>query len=127
MAKIDDRKSIKCSFCGKPQSLVNRLIAGNGSYICDECVRLCMIYNYVNDALCVLGAVVENAFRVKDSDIRTATDFDVGEPFIEVRLALSIRIGQIVRVALAAGIAALKILLRHKRQQKKMLKEQLAA
>lgn len=42
MAKLDDKKSIKCSFCGKPQSLVNRLIAGNGSYICDECVRLCM-------------------------------------------------------------------------------------
>ncbi len=42
MAKTDDRKSIRCSFCGKPQSLVERLIAGNGSYICDECVKLCM-------------------------------------------------------------------------------------
>ena len=42
MAKTDDKKSIRCSFCGKPQSLVSRLIAGNGSYICDECVRLCM-------------------------------------------------------------------------------------
>ena len=41
MAKTDDRRSIRCSFCGKPQSLVNRLIAGNGAYICDECVRLC--------------------------------------------------------------------------------------
>lgn len=86
-----------------------------------------MIYNYVNDALCVLGAIAENSFRVKDSDIRTATDFNVGEPFIEIRLALSIRIGQIVHVTLATGIAALKILLRHKRKQKKMLKEQRAA
>ena len=42
MPRSDDRKSIRCSFCGKPQSLVNRLIAGNGSYICDECVRMCM-------------------------------------------------------------------------------------
>ncbi len=43
MAKSDEtRRSIRCSFCGKPQSLVNRLIAGNGSYICDECVRMCM-------------------------------------------------------------------------------------
>lgn len=40
--KSDDKKNIRCSFCGKPQSQVNRLIAGNGSYICDECVRLCM-------------------------------------------------------------------------------------
>ena len=42
MARNDERRSIRCSFCGKPQSLVNRLIAGNGSYICDECVRMCM-------------------------------------------------------------------------------------
>ncbi len=42
MASNNDRRSIRCSFCGKPQSLVNRLIAGNGSYICDECVRMCV-------------------------------------------------------------------------------------
>ncbi len=42
MAKFDDNKNIRCSFCGKPQPLVERMIAGNGSYICDECVRLCM-------------------------------------------------------------------------------------
>lgn len=34
-------KMIRCSFCGKPQSLTERLIAGNGAYICDECVRMC--------------------------------------------------------------------------------------
>ena len=33
---------ICCSFCGKPQSVANRLIAGSGVYICDACVRLCM-------------------------------------------------------------------------------------
>ncbi len=33
---------ICCSFCGKPQSLADRLIAGSGVYICDACVRLCM-------------------------------------------------------------------------------------
>lgn len=42
MARNDNREAPRCSFCGKPQSLVHRLIAGNGSYICDECVRLCM-------------------------------------------------------------------------------------
>ena len=47
MANSEDRRSIRCSFCGKPQSLVNRLIAGNGSYICDDCVRMCM--NIVED------------------------------------------------------------------------------
>lgn len=42
MPRTDGTKTIRCSFCGKPQNEVNRLIAGNGSYICDECVRLCM-------------------------------------------------------------------------------------
>ncbi len=47
MASNEGRRSIRCSFCGKPQSLVNRLIAGNGSYICDDCVRMCM--NIIED------------------------------------------------------------------------------
>ena len=42
MARTDDRKSIRCSFCGKTQNQVGRLIAGNGAYICDECIQLCM-------------------------------------------------------------------------------------
>ena len=33
---------VRCSFCGKPQSQAERLISGNGVYICDECVELCM-------------------------------------------------------------------------------------
>ena len=36
------RKSIKCSFCGKPQSLAEKLIAGNDVYICEDCVMTCM-------------------------------------------------------------------------------------
>jgi DNA-directed RNA polymerase subunit RPC12/RpoP len=31
----------KCSFCGKSQDQVQRLIAGPGAYICDECIALC--------------------------------------------------------------------------------------
>lgn len=42
MARIDDRKSVRCSFCGKTQNQTGRLIAGNGAYICDECIQLCM-------------------------------------------------------------------------------------
>ena len=34
--------TLRCSFCGKPQNLVDRMIAGNHAYICDECVKLCM-------------------------------------------------------------------------------------
>ena len=41
MAKIDER-NVRCSFCGKNQNQVKRLIAGDGVYICNECVQLCM-------------------------------------------------------------------------------------
>ena len=34
--------NVYCSFCGKPQEMVGRLIAGNGVYICDRCIDLCM-------------------------------------------------------------------------------------
>ena len=42
MANKNNDKDIYCSFCGKPQDMVGRLIAGNGVYICDRCVELCM-------------------------------------------------------------------------------------
>lgn len=42
MFKFDDKNSVKCSFCGKAQEQVKKLIAGPGVYICDECVELCM-------------------------------------------------------------------------------------
>ncbi|ENK1244687.1 ATP-dependent Clp protease ATP-binding subunit ClpX [Clostridium sp. FAM 1755] len=41
MSKIDEKKQLKCSFCGKTQDQVRRLIAGPGVYICDECIELC--------------------------------------------------------------------------------------
>lgn len=41
MPKQDNNKQYKCSFCGKHQDQVKRIIAGPGVYICDECVELC--------------------------------------------------------------------------------------
>ena len=41
MAKNDIPKSVKCSFCGKTQDNVRKIIAGPGVYICNECVGLC--------------------------------------------------------------------------------------
>lgn len=41
MAKNDERGTVKCSFCGKSQDEVNRVIAGPGVYICNECIELC--------------------------------------------------------------------------------------
>ena len=41
MAKYDEKGSVKCSFCGKSQDEVHRVIAGPGVYICSECIELC--------------------------------------------------------------------------------------
>lgn len=41
MSRYDEKKQLKCSFCGKTQEQVKRLVAGPGVYICDECIELC--------------------------------------------------------------------------------------
>ena len=41
MAKYEGSELLKCSFCGKSQKQVKKLIAGPGVYICDECIDLC--------------------------------------------------------------------------------------
>ncbi len=43
MARENDKeRTVHCSFCGKTQEQVDKLIAGPGVYICDECIELCM-------------------------------------------------------------------------------------
>ncbi len=42
MARVGETGDLlKCSFCGKSQKQVKKLIAGPGVYICDECIGLC--------------------------------------------------------------------------------------
>ena len=40
-SKFDETKQLKCSFCGKGQEQVRRLVSGPNVYICDECIELC--------------------------------------------------------------------------------------
>ena len=42
MNKKNDKDSLFCSFCGKNQKEVKKLIAGPTVFVCDECVELCM-------------------------------------------------------------------------------------
>ena len=53
MARVGESGDLlKCSFCGKSQKQVKKLIAGPGVYICDECIELCneIIESEVDDA-----------------------------------------------------------------------------
>lgn len=58
MAKYDD-KQLRCSFCGKPQDQVRRLIAGPNVFICDECIELCQ--------------------EIIDEEFIESLDYDLGE------------------------------------------------
>ena len=55
---------LKCSFCGKPQHQVIKLIAGPGVYICDQCIDLC---NQI-----IVEEVGKPHERVLDTDIEEA-------------------------------------------------------
>src|SRR5690625_4949765 len=53
MARVGESGDLlKCSFCGKSQKQVKKLIAGPGVYICDECIELCneIIESEIDDA-----------------------------------------------------------------------------
>ena len=63
MAKNDTPKSVKCSFCGKTQENVKRIIAGPGVYICNECIGLC------ND-------IIENEYYEEEEDSYTLAGLD---------------------------------------------------
>ena len=58
MAKNDTPKGVKCSFCGKTQESVKKIIAGPGVYICNECVGLC-------------NEIIESEYYMDDDDTYT--------------------------------------------------------
>ena len=63
MTKNDTPKSVKCSFCGKAQESVRKIIAGPGVYICNECIGLC------ND-------IIENEYNEEDEESYTLAGLD---------------------------------------------------
>lgn len=58
MSKNDTPKGVKCSFCGKTQESVRKIIAGPGVYICNECIGLC-------------NEIIESEYYVDDEDTYT--------------------------------------------------------
>ena len=58
MAKNDTPKGVKCSFCGKTQDSVRKIVAGPGVYICNECIELC-------------NEIIESEYYEDDNDTYT--------------------------------------------------------
>jgi ATP-dependent protease Clp ATPase subunit len=54
----NDKKLLRCSFCGKNQQQVRALVAGPHVFICDECVGACVAYLPLRSKLSVFSAIV---------------------------------------------------------------------
>jgi ATP-dependent Clp protease ATP-binding subunit ClpX len=88
MPKFDEKKQLKCSFCGKNQDQVRRLIAGPGVYICDECIELCseiIVDEFQGDVELDLGAIPKPAEIKKYID-----EYVVGQNQAKKSLAVAV-------------------------------------
>ena len=98
MPKDGERKTIRCSFCGKTQSQAKRLIAGNDAFICDECVQLCQdiigedFYNETPDERGSAGAGLITAEKMpKPKEIKAVLDeYIIGQDRAKVALAVAV-------------------------------------
>jgi len=89
MAKFgDSAELVKCSFCGKSQKAVKKLIAGPGVYICDECIELC---NEIIDEEFAQAAEVGMGALPIPRDIRAFLDeYVVGQDQAKKVLAVAV-------------------------------------
>jgi len=81
--------SLRCSFCGKGQKEVKKLIAGPGVYICDECIELC---NDIIDEEREKESTIKGTFKVpKPADIKTyLDDYVIGQVQAKKSLAVAV-------------------------------------
>ena len=87
----DERKSLRCSFCGKAEGQVHRMIQGPGVRICDECVQLCM--SILDDGYS--AAVSEGFDSVEDlptpQQIKEVLDqYVIGQEGAKIALSVSV-------------------------------------
>lgn len=79
MSKNDESGTLNCSFCGKVQEEVKKLIAGPSVYICDECIDLCRDI-ISEEAKIEVSAAVEMERLPKPAEIKDILDdFVVGQ------------------------------------------------
>ncbi len=85
----DNGGTLKCSFCGKGQKEVKKLIAGPGVYICDECIELC---NDIIDEEKDRETAVKGSFKVpKPADIKAfLDDYVIGQLQAKKSLAVAV-------------------------------------
>ncbi len=85
----DNSRIVKCSFCGKPQEVVKKIIAGPGVYICDECIALCQ--DIIDEEVFETEEVVEQIEMPTPAEIKkTLDDYVIGQE--EAKRTLSVAV-----------------------------------
>ncbi|EAG1706039.1 ATP-dependent protease ATP-binding subunit ClpX [Listeria monocytogenes] len=89
MFKFNDEKGqLKCSFCGKTQDQVRKLVAGPGVYICDECIELC---NEIIEEELGISEFVDFGEVPKPQEIRhILSDYVIGQERAKKALAVAV-------------------------------------
>ncbi|MBC6309349.1 ATP-dependent protease ATP-binding subunit ClpX [Listeria sp. FSL L7-1582] len=89
MFKFNDEKgTLKCSFCGKTQDQVRKLVAGPGVYICDECIELC---NEIIEEELNVSEFVDFGDVPKPQEIRRIlSDYVIGQDRAKKALAVAV-------------------------------------
>ncbi len=89
MAKYDDSKMLKCSFCGKNQEQVKRLVAGPGVYICNECIELC--FEIIDEEIEVVPQGKSMGELPKPVEIKSILDeYVIGQEAAKKTLAVAV-------------------------------------
>ena len=94
MAKSDERQ-VRCNFCGKRQNEVERLIAGTGAFICDECIALCAgIIDASNSTMSheaeVRESILQNGLP-KPTEIKAVLDdYVIGQEAAKIALSVAV-------------------------------------
>ena len=90
MTKYNESGEIRCSFCGRPQSQVKRLIAGPDVYICNECVELCQ--DIINEGLGDAKSEENSKFELlKPKEIvEKLSDYVIGQEEAKKVLAVAV-------------------------------------
>jgi ATP-dependent Clp protease ATP-binding subunit ClpX len=87
--KLEEKRTIRCSFCGKTQDQVRKIIAGPNVYICDECVDLC--WEILDDGYEELDNFDENFKIPKPKEIRAILDeYVVGQENAKKSLSVAV-------------------------------------
>ncbi len=92
MSINDDERTISCSFCGKAQDEVYRLVAGPGVYICNECIELCSEILAGGDAARRRTASTDDSFVLPTPrEIKESLDeYVIGQDAAKVALSVAV-------------------------------------